>query len=176
MGYIYEMGDSLRHSDLIAEIYRKFTNAYEALYLSKTIRPLKDNVSLCYIGKRSENELVRLISAEKAMKENLDLNLLSTIEPDFTLFYKNRYLTNQANTRVIGIPDLVVEVWSKSNTDDDKTFKKHLYSFAKESWFIEQESNIVECWARNKRIKDQSLEKTLLTSDNLQIDLRHLAL
>jgi len=93
-------------------------------------------------------------------------------------FSTNKFIINDNETRIAGFPNLIVEVWAKSNSDVDKEFLKYLYSTSDETehWYIEQDSNIVECWYGDKRIEDKNLKDILKTKDGIEFDLRYLKL
>jgi len=110
------------------------------------------------------------------MKETI--NLLALTTPDYMHFSTNQFIINDNETRIAGFPNLVVEVWSKSNSDIDKEFLKYLYSTSDEieHWYIEQDSNTVECWYGDKRTDDKNLKDILKTRDGIEFDLRYLKL
>ena len=103
---------------------------------------------------------------------------LQHVKPDFMIFKNNPCLTNEKQTRTAGQPDLIVEVWSESNTDADIDFLKKLYASSPvtEHWYIEQDSNIVECYLGKEKLADQYLTDILVTQRGLEFDLRYLAL
>ena len=47
---------------------------------------------------------------------------------------------------------------------------------ATEHWYIEQDSNTVECYIGEEKIADKSLKDILRTKSGLEFDLRYLAL
>jgi Uma2 family endonuclease len=107
------------------------------------------------------------------------LDDLEFIEPDFMLFYKNSYMQNKRGTRIAGYPDLIVEVWSDSNTKADKEQKFAIYSNSDnitEHWYINQESNDVTCYIGQNQLESQSLERPLKTKSGLIFDLTDIAL
>ena len=71
-----------------------------------------------------------------------------------------------------------MEIWSENNFDIARNFKKLLYSTSDitEHWYIEQDSNIVECWYGKNRLSDKNLKDILINQDNIEFDLRYLAL
>ena len=125
---IFNFGDVHRHTFFIGFLYSRYLQKYEDDNILKTHIPFKDNTTLCFKGnRRGVSHLARLYSSTEfeTYPENLDLN---TIEPDFMLFRNNKFLRNENHMRLIGQPDLVVEIWSKSNELDERNFKRHLYS------------------------------------------------
>lgn len=106
------------------------------------------------------------------------INVLSCVYPDFFLFKDNRYISNDLTTRYAGFPDLIVEVWSDSNTEADRAFKYNLYSTSEktEHWYIDQEGNEVECFIGARKLTSQSLKNILETQNGIKFDLRYLAI
>jgi Uma2 family endonuclease len=94
------------------------------------------------------------------------------------IFKDNPYLTNKKQTRTAGQPDLMIEVWSESNTEEDIVFLKHLYSTSPitEHWYIEQDSNKVERYIGKEQLPNQYLTNVLVTQKGLEFDLRYLAI
>jgi len=45
-----------------------------------------------------------------------------------------------------------------------------------EHWYIEQDSNHVQCYVGKERISDQNLTVVLITQKGLEFDLRYLAI
>ena len=106
------------------------------------------------------------------------MNDLEYVQPDFILFEKNGFVQNECKTRIAGFPDLVVEVWSDSNTSQERAFKKNLYATGTntEHWYIEQHSNTVTCFLGEHTLPDQCLTDELRTQRGIPFDLRYLAL
>jgi Uma2 family endonuclease len=107
---------------------------------------------------------------------------LRRVEPDFMLFDKNAYIENNISggvrTRIAGFPDLVIEIWSEANLIEERKFKKILYSTSPvtEHWYIEQDSNKVECFLGGNDLPPQSLKNILRTQDGVEFDLRYMAI
>ena len=146
--------------------------------LEKKVSILSEQVSLCYYGESKEPDLVRLIDVCEENFNNINLNHLYVVQPDLMLFHKNPYIINKDATRYAGKPDLIVEVWSDSNDLNHRNFKKNLYksSDITEHWYIVQYSNEIECWLGQTQLPHQSLNNILKTQQNIEIDLRYLAL
>ena len=100
------------------------------------------------------------------------------IEPDFMIFRKSDCKLNSRQNRVAGLPALIVEVWSKSNTREARHYKKYLYSTASiiEHWYIEQNSNEIECYLGKNKISPQSLSVPAKTTFGLELDLTPVSL
>ena len=173
LDYMYLMGDTERHLDLVGEFYRSFKNL---LFGRSDCKLFTDGAAIVYFGKKRLPDGVELKPASDYI--GLNLTEFSWVEPDFTLFAKNPYISNSEKTRFAGQPDLVVEIWSKSNDEFHKNFHKYLYSTSPvtEHWYLEQDSNEVECWFGEKKINSQNLSRPLVTQSGLKIDLSHLAL
>ena len=102
---------------------------------------------------------------------------LEYVKPDFMLFKNNPYIENKRQTRTAGRPDLIVEVWSESNSKNDRAFLQNLYATSDitEHWYIEQDSNEVICYMGKEKLPDQYLTDVLVTQKGLKFDLRYLA-
>ena len=136
------MGTSARHNRLLAEAYRRLANYFEDLIIQNKVLILLEQVALCYYGEFKESELVKLIDI--ADFNIAHLNDLHTVQPDLMLFDKNAWVTNESCTRYAGKPDLIIEVWSNSNDEAHRKFKKYLYNSSDitEHWYLTQDSNI----------------------------------
>lgn len=96
--------------------------------------------------------------------------------PDFMIFKNNPLIISDNRTRFAGIPDLIIEVWSKSNSEDEKTKKRNLYRTQKsEFWEFEQDSPKVVCWAKDDNIYEQFLDRPLITPWGEKLDLVELS-
>ncbi|MCL1997659.1 MAG: Uma2 family endonuclease [Turicibacter sp.] len=102
-----------------------------------------------------------------------DIHDLPSIEPDILLFQANAFVANENGTLFAGFPDLIVEVWSKSNTKEERDWKHILYSTAPatEHWYLEQNSRIVERWLGNLQLENLYLDKKLTTNNGLVLDI-----
>ena len=164
----------MRHVKLVDEFYYLFRN----LFANRVYKDMFTNgVSIVYLGNKRESLSARLAAFDE-YDVSSDLYQYSCVEPDFTLFEKNNYIANIKGARLAGQPDLVIEVWSDSNTSADRAFKKYLYSTSPvtEHWYLEQDSNEVECWLGDKKLRVQTLLNPLNTQSGLQIDLAHFAI
>ena len=142
----------------------------------------QEDCSLVYFGSENKVSDIRLVDLADITDENDFLNDviddLKTVEPDLVLFHHNRFLVNTRETRTAGQPDLIVEVWSKDNTQKERDFKKYLYSTSKitEHWYIDQDSNSIECWLGSQQLKSQNLNHIIKTQKGVEFDLRYLAI
>ena len=152
------------------------------LLRKKEVYALSEECSLVYWGKKSEPANLSLVNISEI--EDLDkfkesiIEDLYYVQPDFMLFKYNPYVENKRQTRTAGRPDLIVEIWSDGNSQNDRAFLQNLYATSDktEHWYIEQDSNEVICYFGRNRIKNQSLADILITRDGLKFDLRYLAI
>jgi len=145
------------------------------LIRKKEVKALHNEGALVYSGTRKD--IYRsLININDFNIESI--NDLEYVQPDFMLFKNNEFIQNERKTRIAGYPDLIVEIWSDGNTSNERAFKKTLYATGinTEHWYIEQNSNIVECYIGEKKIADKSLDDVLMTSSGMEFDMRYLAL
>jgi len=151
------------------------------LLRKKEVHALQEECALVYYGTKDLPTGFELVNAA-----NIDdishfiedvITELEYIRPDFVLFKNNLYLENKKQTRTAGQPDLIVEVWSESNTRNDRAFLQNLYatSTITEHWYIEQDSNVVSCYLGRDKLEDQMLTDVLATRGGLEFDLRYLA-
>ena len=145
----------------------------------------RESVSLAHYGSdRSMSEYcdLRLINLDDVkdtedFKTNV-MNDLYAVEPDIMLFTTNGFMENITETRAAGCPNLIIEVWSKSNGPFHRQKKFDLYKTGSntEHWYMEQDSNVVHCFMGMDRLKDQNLKSVLVTAFGIEIDLTYLAL
>ena len=178
MESVFEFGTTARHGRLLDFLVKSVFD----LFLANKLINFSESSSLGYYGDIKDLLSCSLIDVTEIQNSDLFLsdtiNYLRFVTPDYMHFTDNRYLINQIETRVVGYPNLIVEVLSKGNSSADRQFKKFLYSTGNvtEHWYIEQDSNIVECWYGKNRLNDKNLKNILITQDNIEFDLRYLAL
>jgi len=178
MDNIFEMGATIRHGHTISAFFSEVWEKVKA----KELLVIPDSCSLVYSGEKIEPDLINLIDVVtienvEYFKEHI-INNLKYTQPDFMLFKNNKYIKNDKETRIVGCPDFIVEVWSEDNSAKDRAFKKYLYSTSPitEHWYIEQDSNTIECYYGKERIKDKNLADVLVTRSGIKFDLRCLKL
>ena len=178
MDIFMPMSTKLRHNEIITALIIKIANLIER----QAVRVFHEEGSLVYHGKRQEAQFISLVHIEKLedidfFKNNV-MNELYFVQPDFVLFKQNDYIENTNRTRLAGCPDLVIEIWSDGNTNDEKAFKKFLYSTSDktEHWYIEQDSNEVQCFLGQNSLPAQSLLNVLRTTNGIEFDLRRMAI
>jgi Uma2 family endonuclease len=171
------MGTTGRHRNLVTTLMNRIFNRVETgeIYASQ------EQCSLVFFGTKKSSDNFRLIDITaipdvECFLENI--TELEHVEPDLILFKDNPYLENKKQTRTAGQPDLIVEVWSESNTENDKAFLQNLYATSEitEHWYIEQDSNKVECYIGRQQLPDQYLTDVLITQKDIKFDLRYLAI
>ena len=177
MDNIFEMGATKRHGQTIGAFFSEVWERVKA----KELLVIADSCGLVYYGNKQKCpancELIMDIADEILFKNSI-INDLGAVTPDFMVFQKNSYIMNNKETRIAGCPDLIVEVWSEDNSDKDRAFKKYLYATSPttEHWYIEQDSNVVECWYGQERIENKNLENILISRNGIKFDLRYLKL
>ena len=174
--YMY-MGTTGRHRNLVTTLMNRIFNRVETGELHAS----QEQCSLVFYGtKKSSNnfELVNVQAISDAERFLENITELEHVEPDIVLFKDNPYLENQKQTRTAGQPDLIIEVWSESNTENDRAFLQNLYATSEttEHWYIEQDSNKVECYLGKKQLQNQYLTNVLVTQKGIEFDLRYLAI
>ena len=171
------MSTTDRHNDMIST----FIGDVLPLKRRKEIYALQSDCALVHWGERKEpasSALVNISEIEDTAKFiEFTIEYLDYVQPDFMLFKDNLYLKNSKGLRTAGQPDLIVEVWSESNSKAERELKLNLYATSPvtEHWYIEQDSNIVQCYMGRERLPDQSLANILVTQKGLEFDLRYLA-
>ena len=172
------MSTTTRHNRLINTFIGDIMN----LIKKKEIYALQSDCALVYYGQRKEPQSIKLVNISELEDvenfTNSEIEHLEYVQPDVMIFKNNPYLENKSELRVAGQPDLIIEVWSKSNTVEDRQFKNSLYSTSDitEHWYIEQDSNVITCYFGEKKISSQSLPDILVTRGGLKFDLRYLAI
>jgi len=178
MENIFEMGTTARHGRLLYFLGK----ATFDLFIKKELINFSESSSLVYYGNKKELdscELVDIGEIQDVQKFREDImGDLNFVTPDYMHFKDNKYLINKKETKVAGYPNLIVEVWSEDNSLKDRAFKKYLHSTSPitEHWYIEQDSNIVECYYGQERIEDKNLADILVSRDGVEFDLRYLKL
>ena len=166
-----------RHSHIVMSL---FPNVLD-LFKQKRLYPLQEENILVFRGKKYSGE-EELIDVEQLgnICEFLEfgVDLLDYVQPDFLFFMNNSFLQTRTQLKTIGVPDLVIEVWSAGNEQIEREMKFRVYSSNEkcEHWYIEQNFNTVECYLGKQKLKNQSLEEIMTTQHGIEFDLRHLAL
>ena len=172
MDNLLRMGTYPRHNHLASSFFSDIFH----LFKKKLVYPLQENCYLVLHGKKYSGD-ERLVDASEVSDLDL-LEELDVIQPDFLVFKDNPFVQSRSTFKTAGIPDLVVEIWSKSNDDLEKEMKFRIYSSSDkcEHWYLTQDSNAVECYIGKKRLENQTITALLRTRSGLEFDLTHLAL
>ena len=172
------MSTTKRHNRLVTTLMNRIFHFVE----NGELNALQEECALVYWGTKDLPAGFKLVDVKNIGNiehfTETTINELDYIRPDFVLFKNNSYLENKRQTRTAGQPDLIVEVWSESNSKNDRAFLQNLYATSSitEHWYIEQDSNEVICYLGNNRLENQSLSNILVTGDGLKFDLRYLAI
>ena len=177
MDIFMPMSTTVRHNKIIMNLIARLWNRIE----KKELHALSEECSLVYWGNPFEISSLRLVNLSEiddiqVFKDGV-IEDLYCVQPDLMVFALQPYAENKRQTKTAGQPDLIIEVWSDGNTKLDRDFKKYLYSTSAqtEQWYIEQDSNDVECYLGKERLPPQSLKKVLRTVNGIEFDLRCLA-
>ena len=91
-------------------------------------------------------EQIELAGLGQVIDAPIDLQLSNTdvVQPDLVIVLKQNHIIT--TTKIKGIPELVVEILSKSTGDYDRHLKKQLYeqSGIPEYWIVDPENQTVE--------------------------------
>ena len=178
MDNFLQMSTTGRHNRLTSSLFGSIFNFVK----NNEIYALQEQCSIVYWGKKdSPNSLsfVKITDIEDIEEfKEFTIYELDYVQPDFLLFKDNKYITDNRDIRTAGQPDLIVEVWAKSNTKNERAFLQDLYATSDitEFWQIEQNSNKVKCSMGKIKLSDQSLKNILKTQKGLEFDLRYLAI
>ena len=172
------MSTTRRHNKFITALISRIFPLEE----KGEINVFHEERALVYWGTKKEPNgfsLVDTTNLEDSIHfiENI-LPELDYVQPDFVVFKNNPFLENKKQTRTAGQPDLIVEIWSEGNTQNDRAFLQNLYATSDitEHWYIEQDSNEVNCYYGDKKHENQYLTNVLVTRGGLEFDLRYLAI
>ena len=176
MDNLIEMSTTGRHNKITSSLFGNIFN----LVRNNEVHALQEQCSVVYWGSKTKDSSLVNINDIEDITEFKDFIIyeLDYVQPDFLLFKDNKYITDSRDLRTAGQPDLIVEVWSKSNTANDRKFLQDLYaaSAVTEFWQIEQHSNKIKCSLGKLELKEQSLKDILRTQKGLIFDLRYLAI
>ena len=177
MDIFMPMATTDRHNKFVATLMNRIFNRVE----SGEVHALQEQCPLVYWGSKDLPKGFELVDVRdiKNTEHFLDnITELEYVNPDFMLFAANPYIKNKKGTRTAGQPDLIVEIWSDSNTDNNRAFLQNLYASSPitEHWYIEQDSNDVKCYMGKERLLDQCLTNVLVTQNGIKFDLRYLAI
>jgi len=140
------------------------------------VKIFQEETALVHYGHR-KNNIDSLSLVDIAQIDNIDtLDYLGVVQPDFMLFRYNKFLWNEKETRIAGYPDLIVEVWSQSDSKQDREAKFLIYSNSNnktEHWYLEQDSNIISCFMGKHKLQDKRLNEAIASNCGVTFDLTH---
>ena len=179
MDIYMQMSTTRRHNKILNE----FVSKRENVNRGDNIDIFTSDCALAHWGsKRKSNDICKLVDIDliedKEYFKKRTINQLEYVQPDYMLFKNNISLVNEFETITAGFPDLVIEIWSDSNSEAEKEFKFNLYSSGStcEHWYITQDSNKVDCFLGQNQLKEQNLTDILVTNDGIKFDLHRIAI
>ena len=179
MSVYMPMSTSRRHNKIINELVAEIYSSVDR----RDIDVLTSDCALVHWGAKNKTHQVYSLVDVYAIEDVNDftsdtINDLEYVQPDFLFFRDNPFICNERETVTAGCPDLIIEIWSNSNTKEEREFKYNLYSNNDivEHWYIEQKSNEIACFLGRDKLKPQSLANVLKTLKGIEFDLRYLAL
>lgn len=158
MDHVKLMGTTKRHMKILSYLDKLFIDRS----LNEELDYGREQVGLVF----NDGKLIDLSRLTKEGKKLVvqHMNQLKFIYPDFMVFKDNEKLENKNGTRFAGVPDLIIEVWSPFNSEDEKNEKRDLFRTDKsEFWEIEQDSMRITCWSTSGDKYFQFLDKPVLT-------------
>ena len=175
--YATNMATLPRHGHLVSSF---FANIFP-LFKEKKVYALQEQHALVFYGKKwsKEERLVDVTRIEDMSEfKSSIIEELDFVQPDFMLFENNPFIQSISTLKTAGVPDLVIEVWSKSNTQEERDMKHTLYSSHPncEHWYLTHDSNQVDRWLGSAKLKPQILTDILVTQHQIKFDLRYLAI
>ena len=178
----FTMPETTIHDRIIGALFYEFMDVYKNDIKGGKIMLHTKNMALVYYGDLKNkssywySELVELDKI-KDMDDFITSGMsdLNFMQPDVMMFDKDNYLTNKKKTKVAGIPFFVAEVWSESNSSNEKQVKFELYSKydALEHWYIEQDSDIIRCFKGSRELPSQNIRNKLTTSNDVEMDISY---
>ena len=166
-----------RHGHLVTAFFPNILH----LFKDKLVYYLQEEQILAFKGKKYSGEETLINPSEihglETYVEQV-VDLLDYVQPDFLFFKNNKFAQTKNTLKTIGIPDLVVEVWSASNDEHEREMKFRLYSSREscEHWYLTQTSNDVVCYMGKQKLPTQNLNEVLKTQDGITFDLRYMAM
>jgi len=172
---IFDMANTRRHIDILEKLSAEFHDIKK----KEKVQVYRESAALVYRGHRIKDPSILSLIDIEGFDISLNFDDLNYVQPDFMIFSKNEFIWNKNETRLAGCPDLIIEIWSKSDYPEDRASKFQIYSNSNnktEHWYIDQRNNEIECYLGEQRLENQMLYKILRTKNKLRLDLRDLAL
>ncbi|MCL1986367.1 MAG: Uma2 family endonuclease [Firmicutes bacterium] len=171
--FFTRMATMPRHGDLVAGFLGELWQLKKS---SKNVRLFGENTRLAYSGEIYSEmfKQAKLIQNPQDLSDE-HISELACVMPDIMLFNGNLYV--EKRSKIVGCPNLIVEIWSDSNTIVERKLKTLLYSTSPttEHWYLEQNSNIVKRKIGGNKLASQNLTEVLRTESGVLLDLRGLA-
>ncbi|MCL1997983.1 MAG: Uma2 family endonuclease [Turicibacter sp.] len=159
-----------RHSQLGGILLSELWNLLRKGILGNKTFISQGTTRLCYEGERF-TPFVNLINVSET--PSVDFLKYDSVEPDLFLFHRQPYVRDGTGRHFAGNPDLIIEIWSESNREEERSWKKLLYSTAAdtEHWYFEQNSDVVERWIGKTQLSSVTYKEKLQTVSGLELDI-----
>ncbi|MCL1997421.1 MAG: Uma2 family endonuclease [Turicibacter sp.] len=163
-----------RHTDLNNLLGLEILTQVRMRVLQKKSFYSQGTTRLVYSGAKF-SDLAELFNAND-FPTSQSLHDFYSVEPDILLFHHNKFKINSNGTLIAGYPDLVVEIWSEHNTEQEKRFKKMLYATSgiTEHWYLTQSDFYIERYLGTVALPQLHLSDVITTESGLVIDMRDL--
>ncbi len=147
-GVIYEMSSPTTiHQEIVGELYVQFYNYLKGKRCKVFVSPL----DVCLSGVKDTN------------KE------YNVVEPDVILVCDNEKITDKC---ILGVPDLLIEVLSKTSRKHDTFIKFNLYERygVKEYWIIDTEAETISQYILNEK-NIYTLQKIYEVTEDVKVNV-----
>ncbi len=147
-GELYMMSSPVTlHQQIVGELYRQLATYLQGKKCKVFVSPL----DVCLSGLRNPK------------KEN------NVVQPDIMVVCDNNKITEKC---IEGVPDLLVEIISKSSRKHDSLRKFNLYQRygVKEYWIVDPEGGLISQYILNSQ-KIYTLPKTYDITDNIKVNV-----
>lgn len=147
-GVIYEMSSPTTiHQEIVGELYVQFYNYLKGKRCKVFVSPL----DVCLSGVKDTN------------KE------YNVVEPDVILVCDNEKITDKC---ILGAPDLLIEVLSKTSRKHDTFIKFNLYERygVKEYWIIDTEAETISQYILNEK-NIYTLQKIYEVTEDVEVNV-----
>ncbi|MCL1987928.1 MAG: Uma2 family endonuclease [Firmicutes bacterium] len=171
------------HGKILDRISLALGLTYTKEILENRQTHFRENIALAYEGDLYNFQgfpkcsLINVndVATSVDMFDNIDeVKELNYVQPDFMLFSQNKFFEfGEKDFRIVGCPDLIIEIWSKGNKKKDRTLFSQLYSTSKitEFWQIDLINNAVIRTIGQRELTTFSIAEKLTTESGLYVDL-----
>ncbi|MCL1998798.1 MAG: Uma2 family endonuclease [Turicibacter sp.] len=171
---------SERHTNLNTFLSGEFLRHIRDKIVSKHSFLSQGTTRLVHYGEKFSSlcSLIDVSSVEDVEEfTQTTIHEFHSVEPDLLLFERPNFLLNKSGNLIAGLPSLVVEIWSTSNSQDERAFKRNLYASSPttEHWYLSQNDNKIERWLGKNQLTDLDISEILETQTGLRVDIRDLA-